>query len=605
MSLSTAIKPPERLTISEWADKHRFLPSEGAHEAGRWRTSRFPFLKRIMDVLSPQHPCRKVSVMKGAQLGFTEVGMNFALYTIDHAPAPMLFVQKTIENVTRLSKQRLDKSIRLCPTVFDKIGEIRSRDSSNTILMKNFPGGILILGGANSAASLRSMPIQNLVLDEEDSYDADIQDEGTPSELAIRRTANFPRRKIFRLSTPAIRETSIIEPNFEDGSKERYQVPCPSCGHYQVLWWPQFKWDKDDPSTIKFECAKCAELIDEHHKTYMLEHGKWVAENPDKVNSHPSFHISSLYSPIGFFSWKDAAEMFIRATRTFDRELLKVFVNTVLGETWTEAGKTLEASGLMKRRELYTAEVPQDAFILSCGVDVQEDRIEAEVVGWGRGWENWSITYERFMGDTEREWVWTQLDDFLQKTFRHESGVEMPIAVTGIDSGHRAKVVYEFCRMREFRRVYPVKGFNGFGKGYLKRPKKRNEYGVWLINLFVDELKSKIYSQLQIAPDTGTAPAGLLPGFCHFPLNDKYDRNFFRGLTAEVLKTVRRGGRNVLAWELPKGRRNEPLDCRAYATGAMYILNPNMEAIAKRGKPVVPSTRKAKKRGRVVSRANI
>jgi phage terminase large subunit GpA-like protein len=193
---------------------------------------------------------------------------------------------------------------------------------------------------------------------------------------------------------------------------------------------------------------------------------------------------------------------------------------------------------------------------------------------------------------------------YLKKTWTHENGVDVPIAVTGVDSGHRAKVVYEFCRKREFRRVFPVKGDNGFGKGYIRRPKKRNDYKVWLITVFVDEIKSKVYSQLQVHPEAGRIPEETLAGFCHFPNRNEYNRNYFRGLTSETLKTVRRGGRNILAWELPKGRRNEQLDCRAYAIGALYILNPNLDLLADRGRPLVPSKRKAKKRGRVVSRLN-
>lgn len=460
------------------------------------------------------------------------------------------------------------------------------------------------MGGANSAASLRSMPIQNLVLDEEDSYETDIQEEGTPSELAIARTRNFPRRKILRISTPKIKETSIIEPNFEAGSQERYHVPCPYCKHYQVLWWQQFKWENDDPNTVHYVCVNCGERIDEHWKSYMLENGRWIAENPEKINTEPSFHINSLYSPIGFFTWREAADMFIRATRNFDRELLKVFINTVLGETWTETGKTIDSSWVSKRKERYNADVPKNALVLTCGVDVQEDRIEAEVVGFGLNWETWAVDYAKFMGDTESEFVWNQLDDYLMKLWKHESGMMLPLAAVGVDSGHRAKVVYNFCRKREFRRVFPVKGLDGFGKGYIRRPKTRNDYGVWLINVYVDEIKSKIYSQLQVKPEDGMVPNEPLAGFCHFPDKPEYDALYFRGLTSEKLKPVKRQGRTVLAWELPKGRRNEPLDCRAYAIGAFHILNPNMEVIAKRGTPLIPTVRKAAKRvkGRVVSR---
>jgi phage terminase large subunit GpA-like protein len=556
-----------------------------------------------MDLLSPQSPAQHITVMKGAQLGFTECALNWMFYTVDHAPAPFLLVQKTIDNVTKLSKQRLDKSIRLTPSVHAKIGEMRSRDSQNTILIKNFPGGVLILGGANSPASLRSMPIQNLALDEEDSYEADIGEEGSPSELAIARTRNFPRRKIFRLSTPTIRETSVIEPNFESGSKERYHVPCPFCGKLQVIYWGNLKWEQDKPETVKLKCAHCEELIPEHFKGQMFEEcrnyadpdapgARWIAEDPD--NPHKSFHISGLYSPLGFYSWQDAVTLFLKATRTFDKALLKVFVNTVLGETWTEAGKSLEANWVAKRKEPYAHAAPAGALLLTAGVDVQEDRLEYEVVGFGANEETWAIEYGTLMGDTETSFVWEQLDMALSRAYTHPSGHDVPIACVAVDSGHRAEVVYRYCRAREFRRVFPVKGFDGFGKGYIKRPMRRNEHGVWLFNVFVDEIKSKVYSQLQVE-EPG-------PGFCHFPDYPEYGENYFKGLTAERLITARKGGRSVLRWECPKGRRNEPLDCRTYATAARYILNPNINALAQKGIPLLPTKRVAKrKRGRVIS----
>jgi len=606
-----SLLPPERLTLSEWADRNRILPPEGSSEPGRWRTSRFPFLRRIMDLLSPQIPTRYITVMKGAQLGFTECGINFVLYTAHHAPAPTMFVQKTVDSVKRLSKQRLDRSIELCEPVHDLIGETRSRDSSNTILLKNFPGGILILGGANSGASLRSLPIQNLILDEEDSYERDIEagkgieGEGSPSEIAIRRTANFPRKKIFRLSTPLIKEVSVIEPNFDSGSRERYHVPCPYCRKLQVLYWPNFKWENDDPKTVKYRCIHCQQMIEEHHKTWMLREcedyadpeapgARWIAEDPD--SEHKSFHISSLYSPLGFFSWVEAAEMFIRATRTFNKELLKVFINTVLGETWTEAGRSIEAHWVSSRKETYTAPVPEEVLLLTAGVDVQEDRIEVEVVGFGLNEETWSVDYAVLMGDTETSFVWEQLSQYLARTWKHTSGHEIPVTITAVDSGHRAQVVYKFCRAQEFRRIFPIKGVDGFGKGYIKRPMKRNEHGVWLFNVFVDEVKSKIYSQLQVEA------AG--PGYCHFPDHTVYGENYFKQLTAERLLTARKGGRTVLRWELPKGRRNEALDCRCYATAARFILNPNMSKLAEQGLPLIPSNRRLKRRrrGRIISR---
>jgi len=559
-----------------------------------------------MDRLSPHDPTQKIVVMKGAQVGLTETALNFILYVADHNPAPILYVQKTIEDVEKFSKQRLTRSIELIPSLNEKIGLAKSRDSSNTIRIKNFPGGILILGGANSASSLRSMPIQYLLLDEEDSYDEDINEEGSPSELAIRRTANFPRRKILHLSTPVIRETSRIEPGFMDGDQRYYHVPCPFCGYLQVIRWPNMKWEGDDAKTIQLECQnrKCGRLIDEHYKTHMFKEcedyddpkaqgARWIATN--EHGAYPSYHISALYSPLGFFSWKDSAAMFIKATRTFNRELLKVFVNTVLGETWTESGKEIEAHWIAKRKETYATEVPDGVLVLTAGIDVQEDRIEVEMVGWGRDLENWSVDYSVFMGDTEGNDVWTMVDQYLYKQWTHASGQLILPACVGVDSGHRARVVYTFCRDREFRRIFPVKGQDGFGKGYIRRPVRRNQEGVWLFTAFVDELKSRIYSQLQIA-DPG-------PGYCHFPKRPEYSENYFRMLTAERLITVRHAGRRRLKWELPKGRKNEALDCRAYATAALNILNPNFQLLGQANVPLsLQPGRKARRRGRVLSK---
>lgn len=596
-AFADAILPPDDLTIDEWADRYRVLPRVSSSEQGQWRTSRFPFLREIMRELSPGSTRQHVVVMKGAQLGFTEIVVNWMLYTVDHSPSPLLYVQKTIDAVEKFSKQRFGPSIDLCPRALAKISPEKSRDAGNTIRLKNFPGGILIFGGANSAASLRSLPIERLALDEEDSFEQDIEDEGAPSDIAIRRTANFPRRKIFRLSTPTLKETSRIEPAFEDGDMRRYHVPCPHCGQEQVIRWSSIRWDDDNPKTARMICEGCKAEIPERFKTQMLENGRWIPEKPGRDIA--SFHISSLCSPIGFYSWRDAVEFWIKAHKEMDKSMLKVFINTVLGETWTEGGRTIEGMGLTARREDYgpAVEVPRGGLVLTCGVDVQDNRIEAEVVAHGRGQESWSVEYAVFQGDTETSFVWEQLDQFLLKTWRHESGTAVNLAVTAIDSGHRARVVYNFCKSREFRRIFPIKGQYGWGKGLIGRPKKRNEDGVYLFHVYADELKSKIYSQLVIEHPG--------PGFCHFPNRSEYGTDYFRMLTAERLITKRIHGQRSLQWELPSGRRNEALDCRCYAIAALNILNPNFEALDAAGPLVArngPAVKTVRRHSRVISR---
>ncbi len=584
------LAPPPELQIWEWADKYRVLSSEASSEPGKWRTSRFPFTKEIMAVLSPQDPTEEVVFMKGAQIAGTEVLLNFMGYGIDYDPAPMLYIQKTVDSVMRFSAQRFTKSLENTPRVAAKLPTQKSRDDSNTKLLKNFPGGIIIMGGANSAASLRSMPICKLLLDELDSFEADIQSEGDPIELAIRRTANFPRRKIVYISTPLVQETSKIEPLFKDGDQRYYNVPCPFCEHEQTLKWGNIVYENDDPKTVKLKCEKCGELIDERYKTQMLDRGRWIKTHPGREIA--SFHLNSLYSPLGFFSWQAAVKLWLKYKRTRNTEVLRVFINTVLGETYSEAGKAIDFDTLNTRKEKYKAEVPKDVMLLTCGVDVQETRIEAEIVGWGDEQESWSIDYVRLMGDTEYDGIWKQLEDYLARGWLHTSGLKLTPACTAIDSGHRAKIVYNFCAKWAQNLVFPIKGRDGWGQGLIHRPTKPNQHGVYLFNAFVDELKSKIYSQFKL--DT------VGPGYCHFPNKSIYDQEYFMMITAEKLIRKRVAGKYKMAWSLPAGKRNEALDCRAYAISALNILKPNFEAIKKRGIPLNAENNKIKVRKRRV-----
>lgn len=592
-----ALMPPPELTVDEYADTYRVLPQGSSSEHGRWRTSRFPFLREIMFELSPQSKTQEIVVMKGAQLGFTELAMNLMLYCVEYRPTPVLYLQKTVDAVERFSKQRLTPSIQAMPGASSKI--LDDKSSSDTIRMKTFPGGVLILGGANSSISLRSMPIEICILDELDSFASDIEEEGDPSEIAIRRTSNFPRRKIYKISTPAIKETSMIEPAYEAGDQRKFYVPCPFCKGMQTIEWHNIKYKNEhkeiDLKNIYLECIHCHAHIQEKYKTQMLAGGKWIKENPE--SDIASFFISSLYSPVGFYSWKDAAKLFIKAQKNFSKEQLKVFINTVLGETFSESNKSIHADTLERRKEVYTYEVPHDVLCLTAGVDVQGDRLEMEVLGHGKNMETWSIDYIVLRGDPEQSQVWNDLDKQLSRVWKHENGSDMNISCTAVDSGNMARIVYNFCRTREHQRIFPIKGDDGFGKGYMKRPiTKLKEGHVWLFIGYVDEIKSKIYSQLKLE-ESGA-------GYCHFPDNKQvYDEMYFKQLTAERLVTVknRSTGKNKLVWKLASGRRNEALDCRVYATLALMIIQPYFDLMAANDKPAtLPS--QTKKRNRILSK---
>jgi phage terminase large subunit GpA-like protein len=374
------LRPEPALTVSEWADQHRILSGKAASEAGPWRTDRTPYLRDIMDALSVTSPAQRIVFMKGAQIGATEAGVNWIGYVIHHAPGPMLVVWPTVDMGKRNSKQRIAPLVEETPALRAIVKEARSRDSGNTLLSKEFPGGILVITGANSSVGLRSMPVRFLFLDEADAYPGDVDGEGDPIALAESRTRTFrQRRKIFIPSTPTIAGRSRVEREYLRSDQRRYFVPCPHCKSMQLLRFPQLRWPKGEPHKAEYQCEACSQPIGEQHKTEMLRRGQWRATATGDGRTI-GFHLSSLYSPVGWMSWGEIAEKFLAAQG--DAELMKEFVNTVLGETWQARGDAPEWQDVYRRRDTYrSGTVPRGTLILFGGVDVQKDRLEVGV--WG------------------------------------------------------------------------------------------------------------------------------------------------------------------------------------------------------------------------------
>lgn len=563
------MKPDELLTVSEWADRYRFLPQKAAAEPGLWRTSRTPYLKEIMDCLSPLSPWERIPFMKGAQIGATESGNNWLGYIIDWCPAPTLAVQPTEALAKRNSKQRIAPLIEETPRLRAKVKESRSRDSGNTVLEKDFPGGRLVMTGANSAVGLRSMPVRFLFLDEVDGYPGDVDGEGDPIALAEARTRTFPRRKIYIVSTPTFEGRSKIKAEYDKSDKRRYYVPCPMCKGYQHLQWSQVKWPKGEPHKAVYMCQYCQKPIEEFHKTKMLAAGEWRAEAPGASGGKiAGFHLNSLYSPLGWYSWKDAAADWEKAQDQPDR--LRGFINTVLGETWAERGDAPEWKRLYDRRELYPLNhIPMGGLFLTAGVDVQKDRLEIEIVAWGRDKQSWSVDYRVIPGDTASEIPWKELDNILNTEWPHDSGITMPVKMLAVDSGYNTQHVYNWARTHPINRVIAVKGIDS-ASILLGQPsavdvtirgrKIKRGFRVWPVGVGI--AKSELYTWLRIeTPSEGqSAPSG----YCHIP---QYGEEYFKQLTAEQLVT--RVVRGYKKYEWVKTRdRNEALDTRVYARAA-------------------------------------
>lgn len=562
---NAGLKPEPLMNISEWADKYRILSQKASAEPGKWRTSRTPYLKEIMDCLSPYSDIEKVVFMKGAQVGGTEVGNNFLGYIVHLSPGPIMMVMPTVDGAKRTSKTRIDPMFAAIPEINGLISTRRSKDASNTTLMKEFQGGVLVLTGANSAIGLRSMPVRYIFLDEIDAYKGDVEGEGDPVNLAIKRTSTFNRRKIFMVSTPTVQGVSRIEYEFNLSDQRHYIVPCPHCKNKQVLKWKQIHWENNDPKTAVYICEFCGGIIEEHYKTWMLENGEWQRFNPE--SNVAGFHLSSLYSPVGWFSWSDAVKQFLDANKKDN--LLKVWVNTVLGETWLEKGEAPEWQILFDRREDYPQEIiPSGGLFLTAGADVQKDRIECEVVAWGRNKESWSVGYFIINGDTARDSVWNELTEFAHRYFEHSYGIMLPISRFAIDSGFATQQVYDWVRKQPLNFAMAVKGTDS-GVTPLGLPtrvdlningkKMRRGAKVWAVGTSI--LKSELYQYLRL---TRNEDESYPAGYCHFP---KYDSEYFKQLTAEQLITKVVRGYQKREWQKTR-ERNEALDCRIYARAA-------------------------------------
>jgi phage terminase large subunit GpA-like protein len=563
------LRPEQPLTVSEWADQYRKLSSKASAEPGPWRTDRTPYLREPMDCLSSESPVQRVVMMFAAQTGKTEAGSNWLGYVIDHAPGPMLCVQPTIEMAKRLSKQRLESMITETPVLAAKIAPARSRDSGNTMFSKEFSGGIMLMAGANSATGLRSAPCRYLFCDEVDAFPADVDGEGDPVSLAERRTTTFARRKILLTSTPTVKDFSRIEAEYERSDQRRFYVPCPSCGAMEWMKWGQLKWADGRPETAQYQCEHCGERFAEMHKPAMLRGGEWRATAPSNGRT-AGFHLSGLYSPLGWCSWEQLVDDFLRAKG--DAPALKSFVNTRLAETWEEdyAAK-VSADGLMARRLNYApAACPDGVVLLTAGVDVQDNRLAVSVWGWGEGETGWLIWHQELMGDPTQTEVWGQLDQVLATEWSTESKRGLKIAQMAIDSGgHCTHEVYRYVRDRVGQGVLAIKGSSrrnspAVGKGSKQDVNWRGKVikrGVTLYQLGTDTIKTTLFGRLRHNETTGGLNFGLAA-----------DDEYFRQLTSERQALRYHRGFPIREWVKKAGDRNEALDCAVYGYAAMLIF---------------------------------
>lgn len=581
-TLARALRPRHALTVSEWADANRMLSEVGSAEPGRWKTSRTPYLREIMDCLSEHHPARKVVFRKSSQVGGTEVGSNWLGYIMCHAKGPVAVVMHTDRSLTDWMSQKFDPMADETPAVGAVLANRNNRSADNNAQRKKFAGGILYTKTAGSTSDLKSTSLRYAIADECDEYEWDTG-QGSPLGLLDVRLTTYHDAKLFIVSSPTVKDASTIDDEYHGGDQRLYHVPCPHCGHFQPLKWGNLRWHHT-PSTHRQEvteawyvCADCGVEIAESFKGQMLARGQWIAEAPGAP--YPSFHIHALYSPAGLGkSWAELATQWIKAQD--DPRALQLFINTRLGEPWADRSRDIKPNALIARAEPYPLRsLPPGVLVLTAGVDVQDDRFEVAV--WGHGFEanheagasapgarvRWPIDYHVIPGRPSEAETWAALAAYLLAArFELGNGRVLGLEATGVDiGGHHTHAVYEFVRSRRVPRCIALKGASTPGKAILGKPSLQDvnwkgatlKKGVALYTVGTDTAKHLLYGLLD-------ADADKAPHERRVRFSNALDDKWFDGLVAEVFNPRKN------RWELKKGKRNEPLDTFVYAEAASH-----------------------------------
>ena len=594
----SGMKPPEDLTVSQWADKNRRLTSESSAEVGKWRTSRTPYMFDILDSFTDPL-IEHIVVVAASQVGKSETINNMVGYCIDQDPGPILLIQPTIDDVKRYSEMRIAPMIRETRCLKRKVADPKSRDAANTKRQKSFPGGVLVMTGSNVAHDLSSMPIRYVFGDERDRWATSAGSEGDPWELAVARTRTFYNKKMVEVSTPTVKGASAIENSYNLGTMERWKTQCPHCGEYVELTFDNIRFEYDAAengdkkifhiSEIFYVCPECGGISDEH--TMKSQPAKWVATVPEARKHHKtrSFWLTAWVSP--WATWESIILQFLQAGT--DSAKLQVVYNTQFGELWEERGDMASEDDVMARREVYEAEVPDDVLLLTCGVDTQDDRLEYEVVGHRRYGETWGIKKGVILGRPDTEEVWERLDEVLSHKYKFKSGVSLQISLTFIDEGgHFTQEVRQHCLARQYNHVFAIKGANRPDIPYTAPPKKQKIVvngkvigQVWVYEIGVNAGKQKIVDNLRVQS----------PGanYCHFPLRDDYGKQFFKQLMSEHLAYVPKL-KHPWQWQkIPGHERNEAFDIRNYNLAACEILSPDWDAIEQKLRTAKPGEENA------------
>ncbi|GGL52195.1 terminase [Wenxinia marina] len=548
-----AFRPPAKLALSDWIEGHVYLPSAIAAQPGRMRL--WPPQREIADAIG-EESVERVSILKSARVGATQLMVGALGHFVQNDPAPVLAVVPAEADARHLIVSVVEPTFAESPALRAALAaDTAGRD---TMLHRQFAGGSLTVVSAHAPRNLRARTARVLFADEIDAYELSAGTEGDPVELAMRRTMTFGNRKIVLASTPVDAETSRIVRAYEQSDMRVFEVPCPSCGTFGEILWKDIRWAADKPETAHWRCPACEAEVADRQKPQMVEQGRWRATRPE-VEGHRGYKLTSLTSTLPNATWPRLAAEFLQAKRS--PTTLKPWLNTVLGEPWRGEGDDLDGTDFAAlQRPFGLDRIPAEALVLTVGADVQADRIEATFAGWTKDGDVRVLGHETVWGAPTENETWAELDDLLRRQFRHPAGGVLTVDAAVIDSGNWADAVYAFCRPRTSRRVLAGKGVAGFSRPSLAFSTSR---GTRLALIGIDGVKLALHQR--IAHGETILFSSALSG------------DYFDQLRAERLVTRFSRGHPVRRWEVVSGRRNEALDTLVYAYGARGLIGADVE----------------------------
>lgn len=512
----------------------------------------------------------RVTVVKPVRVGFTMLLTGALASYVANEPSPILTVLPAEADCRDFMVTDLEPVFEATPSLRGLISAEADESGRNTLLSRRFPGGSLKIVAAKAPRNLRRMTVRILIMDEADAMEP--TKEGDPILLAERRTLSFANRKIILGSTPTLEDTSNVLRAYAKSDRRVFEVPCPSCGTFTEIQWGHIEWQEGRPETAAFRCPGCKELIEERHKSAMVNQGQWRATAPE-VRGHAGFRINALVSGLTNASWERLATEFVGAKEHPDQ--LQTFVNTILAQGWREGGQELDEASLLARAEDFgfpagdRAEtvLPEDVLLITVGCDVQDDRIEITFLGWARDGSIYVLGHSVVWGQSIDDTTWAEVDEVLRTRFRHPKGGTLTPAASCVDSGDGGitELVYRFCGPRFSRKIFAIKGDGG--RRPIIAPAKARVDGVRLFIVGTDEIKA----QLMLRLSKGET----------IRFSNSLEPVWFEQVTSErrVVRYVK--GQTVRRFEKKPGSRNEALDCFVYAFAARHLLNVNWSELEK------------------------